>query len=98
MQDQSLRSLTGDVFYHNQLRVSTTAQLAKFTPNGIGFCGLYVNLPYDTSQIDNLTGVALIHNISFSYSDEERTDGVKGHHSSFFIFLAISILSGLAVV
>ena len=95
---QSFRSLTGDVFYHNKLRVSPTAQLVEFTPDGTKFRGLYINLPYNTSQIDNLTGVTLINNISFRYWDEERTDGVEDHHSSFYIFLSITVLSGLAVV
>ena len=96
--NQSFRSLTGDVFYHNKLRVSPTAQLVEFTPDGTEFRGLYVNLPYDTSKIDNLTGVTLTSNVSFRYWDEERTDGVEDHYSSLDIFLAITVLSGLAVI
>ena len=96
--NQSFRSLTGDVFYHNKLRVSTTAQLVEYTPNGTEFRGLYTNLPYDTSQIDNLTGVTLIKNVSFKYWDEERSDGVEIHYSSLYISVAMAVLSALAVV
>ena len=95
---QSFRSLTGDVFYHNKLRVSTTAQLVEYTPDGIRFRGLYTNLPYDTSQIDSLTGVTLIKNVSFKYWDEERSDGVEIHYSSLYISVAMAVLSALAVV
>ena len=90
---QSFRSLTGDVFYHNKLRISTTAQLVEYTPNGTEFRGLYTNLPYDTSQIDNLTGVAPINNISFQYWDEEFIirGSISSWQSPYYLFWQLYI-------
>ena len=93
--------LTGEVSFVQTLRVSHQAQLIEFTEDGYEFRGLYINLPYELSNLENLSAVELVNSSEFIYWNSEMSDGVENHFSDIVIFYLItfsSILVGIYAV
>ena len=91
-------SLTGDVSFAQTMRVSHQAQLIEFTKDGYEFRGLYINLPYELSNLENLSQVELINSSEFKYWNSKISDGVEKHFSHIIIFYFITFSSVFACI
>ncbi|KAI6647339.1 hypothetical protein LOD99_12335 [Oopsacas minuta] len=85
-------SLTGQVAFMEIFRVSREVQLIEYTNDSYEFRGLYVNLPYELSELSDLSEVELINKTAFRFW-KYRSDGIEDHYSSFITFTFISLLS-----
>ena len=93
---EQFKSVTGDVDFENGLRVTHQAQILEYSFTETHFRGLYVNLPSDLSQVENLTKASLINASNFIYWDPTSSDGVENKYSHIFIFI-LTILLAFAV-
>ena len=93
---EQFKSVTGDVDFENGLRVTHQAQMLEYSFTETHFRGLYVNLPSDLSQVENLTKASLINASNFIYWDSTSSDGVENKYSHIFIFI-LTILLAFAV-
>ena len=90
---EQFKSVTGDVDFENGLRVTHQAQILEYSFTETHFRGLYVNLPSDLSQVENLTKASLTDASNFIYWDSESSDGVENKYSHIFIFIPATILA-----
>ena len=96
--EQPFKSVTGDVDFENGFRVSHRAQLIEYSYYETFFRGLYVNLPPDFEQIENLTAAELINKSDFLYWDSTSSDGVENKYSPLSLFGIVAVLALLAAV
>ena len=94
----TFESLTGEVAFIGSSRISREVQLIEYTNDSFEFRGLYINLPYELSHLDNLSEVKLINSIKFKYWNSSRSDGVEVHYSLLFTFIFMSLLSILTAI
>ena len=90
--------LAGEVSFVQTLRVSDQAQLIEFTKDGYEFRGLYINLPHELSNLENLSAVELINASEFKYWNSKLSDGVENHFSNPLIFSFITLSSILVTI
>ena len=94
----TFESLTGEVAFMGSSRVSREVQLIEYTNDSFEFRGLYINLPYELSHLDNLSEVKLINSTEFKYWNSSRSDGVEAHYSLFFTFIFVLVLSIITAI
>ena len=90
---EQFKSVTGDVYFENGLRVTHQAQILEYSFTETHFRGLYVNLPSDLSQVENLTKASLINSSNFIYWNSESSDGIENKYSHISIFILATLLA-----
>ena len=94
----TFESLTGEVAFMGSSRISREVQLIEYTNDSFEFRGLYINLPYELSHLDDLSEVKLINSTQFKYWNSSRSDGVEAHYSLLFTFILILLSSILTAI
>ena len=89
---QKFECVTGDVDFENGLRVTHQAKIIKYSLTETYFCGMYVDLPSDLSQVENLTEASLDKNESGN-CELKSSDGIENKYSHISIFILATLLA-----
>ena len=91
--EKQFKSVTENVDFEDGLRVTHQAQVVEYSYEETYFRGLYINLPSDLSQVENLTKAKLINSSEFEYWDSTSKDGIEYKYSDKSIFIIATVLA-----